>query len=146
MDDELGCENYEPHHVSVECATDEFKCVTSGMCIPMVDVCNGVEDCFDGSDEKIGCSEIKSKCHGFLCANSRCITDKTWLCDGSNDCGDNSDELHCRKYRKKYEKYVRHFVLKSRLSRNFLLFRFVCRCTISRHFVSNANKNFITFI
>ena len=33
-----------------------FKC-KSGMCIPEVLQCNGVEDCDDGTDETVGCSK-----------------------------------------------------------------------------------------
>jgi len=33
------------------CRTDEFRCVSSGHCIPAQRHCNGETDCADGSDE-----------------------------------------------------------------------------------------------
>ncbi len=45
--------------ITAECPVDEFLCVTSKRCIPAVELCNGIENCGDGSDE-INCS--KSVC------------------------------------------------------------------------------------
>lgn len=86
-----------PHHENIECNENEFACLLDNMCIPMELVCDGVKQCMDGSDEELGCLDIKKKCKGFLCNNSHCLTDKSWLCDGRNDCGDWSDEKNCCK-------------------------------------------------
>ena len=39
------------------CNSEEFKCVTSGECISSGFVCDGDEDCEDGSDEQRACGE-----------------------------------------------------------------------------------------
>ena len=36
----------------MECQKDQFKC-SDGVCISKDSVCNGVEDCTNGSDEKL---------------------------------------------------------------------------------------------
>lgn len=38
------------------CSSQEFRCVTSGKCIPAEFVCDTEEDCADGSDEHRACS------------------------------------------------------------------------------------------
>ncbi|CAK5126056.1 unnamed protein product [Meloidogyne enterolobii] len=79
------------------CAADQFKCVTSGICIPAAWKCDGQEDCDDASDEPRETCQLQHvtcpKDH-FRCTNGRCIF-STWVCDSVNDCGDNSDEQTC---------------------------------------------------
>lgn len=43
------------------CSSQEFKCVTSGECISLGFVCDGEEDCVDGSDEQRTCG-MPMKC------------------------------------------------------------------------------------
>ncbi|MFH4979340.1 hypothetical protein AB6A40_006049 [Gnathostoma spinigerum] len=75
-----------------QCKNNEFKCVTSGLCIPLVWKCDGQKDCDDGSDEPASiCGAKQCASDHFKCDNGRCIFN-AWLCDGENDCGDNSDE------------------------------------------------------
>lgn len=40
---------------SPSCTSQEFKCVTSGECISVGFVCDGENDCIDGSDEQRTC-------------------------------------------------------------------------------------------
>ncbi|XP_077864394.1 uncharacterized protein LOC144349923 [Saccoglossus kowalevskii] len=69
------------------------------MCIQSYDVCNGVVDCIDGSDELIGCEDHYWKCpyNHFKCATGHCIMNAL-TCDGVMDCKDGSDELGCGDY------------------------------------------------
>ncbi|XP_072031301.1 uncharacterized protein [Amphiura filiformis] len=70
------------------CALDEFQC-TDGQCMRSLWVCDGLEDCADGSDED---EDFCATCpFQFICTNGRCT--KTYnVCDGRNNCRDNSDE------------------------------------------------------
>ena len=60
-------------------------------------LCDGMEDCIDGSDEK-GC-QARLLCDletDFECKDgSKCVR-KNWLCDNFTDCADGSDELNCK--------------------------------------------------
>lgn len=80
------------------CGADYFQCSTAingSHCIPHEHVCDGTEDCPDGSDESrskggpcenIVCNENQHRCDGSVCIA------KYWVCDGDKDCNDGSDE------------------------------------------------------
>ncbi|XP_023321610.1 basement membrane proteoglycan [Eurytemora carolleeae] len=67
----------------------------NGDCIDRSQVCNGVIDCADGSDES-GC-RASNECepNEYQCENKKCVL-KTWRCDGDDDCGDGTDEQNCQ--------------------------------------------------
>ncbi|KAJ6656843.1 hypothetical protein lerEdw1_003174 [Lerista edwardsae] len=75
------------------CRKDEAVCANR-QCIPRDYLCDGEQDCQDGSDE-LDCS-TPSPCepNEFKCRNGPC-TLKLWRCDGDNDCPDGFDELNC---------------------------------------------------
>lgn len=72
------------------CPFDQFQCA-SGACIDNTDVCDGGDDCGDGSDE--------ASCAGamYACANANTVSPSS-ICDGADDCGDSSDEATCQRY------------------------------------------------
>ncbi|CAM5106509.1 unnamed protein product [Eretmochelys imbricata] len=62
-------------------------------CIPFMWLCNGEQECPDGTDE-----HCEAACRGdpnaWQCDNGGCIS-SSWLCDGTSDCIDGSDERNC---------------------------------------------------
>lgn len=68
---------------NVTCATNEFTCA-SGRCISKNFVCNGEDDCGDGSDE-VDCAPSSCGPSEFQCGNSSCIP-YSWVCDEDVDC------------------------------------------------------------
>ncbi|XP_030109089.1 basement membrane-specific heparan sulfate proteoglycan core protein isoform X1 [Mus musculus] len=75
------------------CGPQEASC-HSGHCIPRDYLCDGQEDCRDGSDE-LGCaSPPPCEPNEFACENGHCAL-KLWRCDGDFDCEDRTDEANC---------------------------------------------------
>uniref|UniRef100_A0A8C2H288 Low density lipoprotein receptor-related protein 8, apolipoprotein e receptor n=1 Tax=Cyprinus carpio TaxID=7962 RepID=A0A8C2H288_CYPCA len=74
------------------CPAKEFQC-RNRLCVAPTFVCDGDDDCGDGSDEEKCTAATASTCgpHEFRCDDSECIP-APWSCDGDPDCRDKSDE------------------------------------------------------
>ena len=79
------------------CIPGQFQCANK-QCISPNQICDGVAQCADKSDEKDCevhiCSSTQFKCPKHGNSSSYCIK-KTKLCDGQTDCAGNEDELNC---------------------------------------------------
>ncbi|XP_074831677.1 basement membrane-specific heparan sulfate proteoglycan core protein isoform X3 [Carettochelys insculpta] len=75
------------------CRRDEAVCHNK-QCIPRDHLCDGEQDCLDGSDELNCGTPTPCEPNEFKCRNGHCAL-KLWRCDGDNDCGDGSDEMDC---------------------------------------------------
>uniref|UniRef100_A0A671PIH0 Low-density lipoprotein receptor-related protein 8-like n=1 Tax=Sinocyclocheilus anshuiensis TaxID=1608454 RepID=A0A671PIH0_9TELE len=71
------------------CSVGAFQC-RNRKCLAPVYVCDGDDDCGDGSDEE-KCSPPTCGPHEFRCNSSECVP-QPWICDGDPDCADGSDE------------------------------------------------------
>ncbi|RNA36027.1 low-density lipo receptor-related 2 isoform X1, partial [Brachionus plicatilis] len=69
-----------------------FKC-SNEKCVFKSEVCDGINDCLDMSDES-NCPVSYCTNEQFKCRNGTCI-EKSKRCDGKVDCGDFSDEIFC---------------------------------------------------
>uniref|UniRef100_A0A0K0FI56 Low-density lipoprotein receptor-related protein (inferred by orthology to a C. elegans protein) n=1 Tax=Strongyloides venezuelensis TaxID=75913 RepID=A0A0K0FI56_STRVS len=80
-----------------------FRCTHSRLCLNVLQLCNGINDCGDNdfSDEHlnmcdsfVGYDECSSD--EFKCSNRKCIKIEN-VCDHVDHCGDGSDEIGCAK-------------------------------------------------
>ncbi len=86
----------------VLCPDATFTCF-NGECIQIVQMCDGVSHCSDGSDEADECQNKdkhpdRGPCHNnaFDCGHGQCIS-MSFVCDHVQHCHNGRDETFCCK-------------------------------------------------
>ncbi|XP_034752534.1 low-density lipoprotein receptor-related protein 2-like isoform X1 [Etheostoma cragini] len=85
----------------LKCRMGSKPCIDGKECVLFSHVCDGENDCIDGSDEQ-GCSETCKKGE-FQCSHGKMCIPEAEVCDGKSQCRDQSDELDCWKQTKSCE-------------------------------------------
>ncbi|XP_043922260.1 SCO-spondin-like [Protopterus annectens] len=97
-DNEMDCsDGSDEDTCNRTCALNEFQCQYSKECIHDVQLCDGIPQCRDQSDESIdncGSTEIPSCPGKFACNNSLCVN-ISQVCNGIQDCPGGDDEMAC---------------------------------------------------
>uniref|UniRef100_A0ACB8ESL4 Uncharacterized protein n=1 Tax=Sphaerodactylus townsendi TaxID=933632 RepID=A0ACB8ESL4_9SAUR len=78
----------------LQCRMFEFLCRNGEECIQHEYVCDGENDCVDGSDEE-NCSQFCSNQGMFECESGNKCIEERYRCDGFPHCPDGSDESSC---------------------------------------------------
>ena len=75
-----------------ECEGEEFECHDGSDCVLPEEMCDGENNCADGTDE-VDCPEPEPE--EFCCADGTACLPLDKQCNGDDDCVDHSDEFNC---------------------------------------------------
>ena len=79
---------------SIGCFPGEFYCKSTGYCISIEQVCDGINHCWYGDDETF-CQSFKPK--GFFkCKHQQKYINISRVCDGIVNCLNGNDEFFCQ--------------------------------------------------
>ncbi|XP_051875801.1 very low-density lipoprotein receptor-like [Pristis pectinata] len=79
---------------TLECDRTSILCKDGTECVLFEYLCDGDEDCSDGSDE-MDCSEVCDEPDAFKCLEGTNCIQGHLHCDGIAQCQDGSDEMNC---------------------------------------------------
>lgn len=77
------------------CPKGMMSCHSGGRCIPLLLLCDGIDDCPDGEDESCGVQPCPVGYYYCKDPSLNPCLHRSKLCDGRNDCSDGSDESLC---------------------------------------------------
>merc|ERR1740128_1543542 len=89
----MNCPSGEANAVA-NCSEREFHCSDQVNCVYSSWVCDGFDDCSDGSDEA-NCTLTTCQPNQFRCDDGKCIP-LHLQCSGEAECADSSDETKCK--------------------------------------------------
>ncbi|KAJ3658176.1 hypothetical protein Zmor_009933 [Zophobas morio] len=106
--DELGCPNPDSGLTTIKpitmnplpggtCGSNQYQCAGGG-CIFSSWVCDGMEDCIGGEDERECLNVVNCTKDQFRCRRDGSCISKKLVCNHQKDCPDGTDEQECDKY------------------------------------------------
>ncbi|XP_078365385.1 vitellogenin receptor-like [Oculina patagonica] len=77
------------------CPRSTYSCDAGDKCLLLSSLCDGMNDCHDGTDEKNCPLNPVCESNKLSCDDGAKCLPLTWVCDSINDCNDNKDEHNC---------------------------------------------------